>query len=211
MEKFILKSLIILAALTTIACGKETDPQAGIDTYVYVSGNFSQQDSVALAGTGTVRFTSTLPSINSGRSLEIAGEIFNSGSLNATFFSDVASLPLNRGVRVNLTRTSNASLTGYISVNGSTVGIHDGRLNYITPGAFSLIIEVHNTPSLSRVIIWKKDSVTYSLANVEVDSATNAHLSGIYPLGVGGLGVYAGLQLTDARLTSAFLSEPKVD
>ncbi len=209
MEKFILKSLVILCTLATISCGKATEIEGGLDNYVYVSGTFTQQDSTALTGTGTVRFTSTLPSINASKSIELTGEIYNTGSITAVFFSDNTALPSNRGVQIKFLRTASASLNGLITVNGVSVGILDTRLAYITPGSFSLILEVHNTPSASRVIVWKKDSVSYSLSNVEVDSDTASHLSGAFPSD-GGAGLYSGLQLNDAHLTAAVVSDAKV-
>lgn len=211
MEKLFLRFFLFLALLGLLSCGtSSTDGFFGIDDYAYVSGSFSEADTSALVGSGVVRFTSPAGGIYTSESLELAGELDNTGnSVAVVFHSNDMTLPDTSGVIVKFTRTSGAALSGIISVGGAAVAITDSRLLFITPGSFDVIIEVHNTLPAARVLIWRKDSVTYSLANVDVDSNVAADLNGS-SLSGWGQGVYAGLKLSGARVTQASMGSAKL-
>lgn len=214
MEKLILKSLILTSLVVLAACGQKAEDAAGIAPYTVISGNVSQNDTTVIGTTGdaVLRFNSNLTGVTSNQSIEIKGILQPSGSVSVVFNSDDLALANSKGVIVTLNRASAVSdvtCTGSVTVKGVTVAIASQRLAYIECLNFDVFIEVHNTATTTRVLIWRKDLLSYSLANPDVDSAVPAHFQGSFP-GGGGQGIFAGLKLHDATLTVAQVGDAKV-
>lgn len=212
MEKLILKSLVLVAALSLAACAQKEEEVKGVDAYVTINDNFTQKDTDGLDGSGAVRFSNTLPGITSNQSIEIKGSLRPGGSVSVVMNSDDLALSDSKGVIFQLIRSSTTTDTrpsARILVQGVAVNVAATRLAYYNAQDFNVIIEVHNTPTSTRVLVWRKDYINFSLANVDVDTATASHLSSTFP-GGSGQGIFAGLKLVNSKLTAAQIGDAKV-
>lgn len=213
MEKFILKSLLILGFLATAACssGGEVEDISGLDSYSVVSGSFSQADSTALhiAGTtGVVRFTSTLPGVSSSRSISLKASLNNVtlSDVSAVFYASDSSVSGSTGIVVTFSRTG-ASVNASITFNGQTCTVTSSDMGFYIPNNIDVVIDVHNVGTKSRVYIWRRDNLVYAPTSADVDS--NSDVSSALPTAVGP-GTFAGLILNYATVTAAQVSTPKV-
>lgn len=221
MEKFVLKKSLrslfslglVLSLISLGACQKaQEEEDEGLAPFTQVSGNFTQKDAKGLEGSGTIRMNSNLPGIVSSSSLELKGRLKTAGSsLAVVLYSDSMSVDPSKGIVVKITRSSALTdeVTVDIIVQNIPVGVQPSRVAYLRGSDLNLIVEVHNTLTSARVMLWRKESVTYNLSTVEFDSATASHLKATFP-GGGGQGIFAGLILTDARVNSFALGEAKV-
>lgn len=213
MEKFILKSLLILGFMTLAACapGGEVEDISGIDGYSVVSGSFTQADSTALhiaGSTGVVRFTSTLPGLSSSRSIALKASLNNVtlSDISVVFYTNNSAITGTNGIVVTLSRTG-ASVNATISFNGQTRTVTSTNLGFYLPNALDIVIDVHNVGTKSRVYIWRRDTMVYAPSSADIDSETN--VSSSLP-NVVGPGTYAGIIMNYATITAAQISTPKV-
>lgn len=211
MEKLILKYLFILGTLTLAACSPgEVADVSGLDSYSIVSGSFSQADSTALHGTGTVRFSTSLPGVASSRSLTLKASLndtISASTVTAVLYASDLNIAGSSGVAVKFIRQG-ASVAAQIAVNGNSGNVSTDSLSFYFPTALDVIIDVHNVGTKSRIYIWRRDNVVYAPTSADIDS--EADLSPSLPANQKGAGLFAGLILQNATVTAAQISTSKV-
>ncbi|WP_373997701.1 hypothetical protein [Bdellovibrio bacteriovorus] len=210
MEKLILKSFLALSFLTIAACSPaEVTDVSGIDSNTAISGSFQEYDANKIQGIGTIRFTTVLP-VSSSRSMALKTSLDNvtSSSVSTVFYSSNAAIPSTNGVSVTFTR-SGASVTAQISINGNSSMVSSSRLTFLVPTALDLIVEVHNVNSKARVLIWRRDQITYSPAVADVDTERSGDLVSSLPTQTGG-GGFVGLIIQNSTVTAARVDLQKV-
>lgn len=210
MEKFILKILTLCPIVFLTACGAvEQEDISGIDPYTVLSGAFDKADSEEISGIGTIRFSSHLASSNRSMALkaQLDGPINNSW-VAATFYSSDIGLAANNGLIVRFDR-SGVNVIGSVTFNGTTVQMNANRLGAYFPASLDIIIDVKNIAPKARVLIWRRDMVTYSIAAADINSDLNSDVSGVLPTQYGA-GSFAGLTVNNATVTAAKISVAKV-
>lgn len=210
MEKFILKFLALSPVLFLVACGTvEPEDISGLDPYTVISGAFDKADSDEVSGIGTIRFSSLLPSTNRSMALkaQLDGPISNSW-VAATFYSSDIGLAANNGLVVRFDR-SGINVIGSVTFNGNTVQMNASRLSAYFPASLDVIIDVKNIAPKARVLIWRRDMVTYSVASADINSDLGTDVAGTLPSQYGA-GSYAGLTVNNATVTAAKISLAKV-
>ncbi|KYG63598.1 hypothetical protein AZI87_14465 [Bdellovibrio bacteriovorus] len=210
MEKLILKSFLALSFLTIAACSPaEVTDVSGIDSNTAISGSFQEYDANKIQGIGTIRFTTVLP-VSSSRSLALKTSLDNVSSswVSTVFYSSNAAIPSTNGVAVTFTR-SGASVTAQISINGNSSMVSSSRLTFLVPTALDLIVEVHNVNSKARVLIWRRDQITYSPTAADVDTDRSGDLVSSLPTQTGG-GGFVGLIIQNSTVTAARVDLQKV-
>ncbi|KYG60919.1 hypothetical protein AZI85_10715 [Bdellovibrio bacteriovorus] len=210
MEKLILKSFLALSFLTIAACSPaEVTDVSGIDSNTAISGSFQEYDANKIQGIGTIRFTTVLP-VSSSRSLALKTSLDNVSSswVSTVFYSSNAAIPSTNGVAVTFTR-SGASVTAQISINGNSSMVSASKLTFLVPTALDLIVEVHNVNSKARVLIWRRDQITYSPAVADVDTERSGDLVSSLPTQTGG-GGFVGLIIQNSTVTAARVDLQKV-
>lgn len=208
MEKSILKSLFILVVLASAGCAPgEVESISGLDSYTITGGSFSQADSTAVHGTGSITFTNTVPNLSS-RSLALKASLNNItlGTVTAVMYSNSTVLPSSSGVMVKFIRNG-ASVGMQIGVNGSVQTVTGGNIGFFFPTALDVVIDVHNVGTKTRVYVWRRDVTIYSPETADIDS--NTDLSGPLPTALGN-GTINGLILENATVTAAQVSTSKV-
>jgi hypothetical protein len=213
-EKLILKSLLLLSFMLLASCGKKQEDTVGIAPYTVISGNLSQNDTGGIGGSGdaVLRFNSTLSGVTSNQAIEIKGSLLPAGSVSVIFNSEDLALADNKGVIFTLTRATEPGSTtcaANVSVKGVAVAVATQRLAYINCFDFDVFVEVHNTATTARLFVWRKDLLSYSIVNADVDSSVSADLQSSFP-GGGGQGIFAGLKLHNVTLTGAQVGDAKV-
>ncbi|MNJ94668.1 hypothetical protein D3C87_123700 [compost metagenome] len=204
MEKLLLRftsSLLIVLSLAACGPGNSTDAPVGLDAYTPVNDLFGEKTSTVLAGSGVVRFNS--PMIGQDQSFKLKGSLDTlSGSyIGVVFYSNSLNITNNSGVEVRFTRF-NATVQGNITVRSASSTIDSARFAFYYPANLDVVIQVKNSPSGARILIWRRDLVTYSIANVDVDSSLIAHVSPSLPA-YGGQGNFIGLTMNFATVTAA--------
>lgn len=210
MEKLILKSFLALSFLTIAACSPaEVTDVSGIDSNTAISGTFQEYDANKIQGIGTIRFTTVLP-VSSSRSMALKTSLDNvsSSSVSTVFYSSNAAIPSTNGVAVTFSR-SGASVTAQISINGNSSMVSSSRLTFLVPTALDLIVEVHNVNSKARVLIWRRDQITYSPTAADVDTDRSGDLVSSLPTQTGG-GGFVGLIIQNSTVTAARVDLQKV-
>lgn len=202
LRNFIAKAFFIVGFILVAGCGGEViDGTTGLDGYTVTSDTFSEKTSSSLVGTGTVRFDNPLTLNEPTLWLKGSLDLVSNSSITAKFFSSSLTLSDSSGIEVQFSR-SGASVLGQIVVRGSTSTITSSRLSFYVPANLELLIQVLSTTNGSRVVVWRKDSVTYSLANADINTQTSGNVSPNLPA-QGGLGTYAGLTLVNSTVTKA--------
>lgn len=211
MEKLLLKSLTAISLLALAGCsGAETSDVSGIDSSTSVAGNFSQYDSEKIEGSGTIRFTNTLPVLSS-RSLSLKASLDSTiamSSVSAIFYSSNSIIPTTDGVMVTFSR-SGASVGATVSLNGNSAVVNNSKLSFYFPTALDVVIEVHNVANKARVLVWRRNMVEYSPATADFDTDRAADLDSTLPTQKGA-GIYTGLILQNATVTAARVDTQKV-
>lgn len=211
MEKLILKSLTALSLLTLAACsGAEVTDISGIDSSSLVSGSFTQYDSNKIEGSGTIRFTNTLPVLSS-RSMALKASLDSTiamSSVSVVFYSANAAISSTDGIIVTFSR-SGASVIGQISFNTTTAAINSSKLSFYFPTSLDVIVEVHNINAKARVLIWRRNMVEYSPATADVDTDRAGDLDSTLPIQQGA-GIYVGLIIENSSVTAARVDTQKV-
>lgn len=211
MEKFLLRSLLLLNSLYLISCsGAVNDNLSGIASNTVISGTFSQRDGDKISGSGTIRFLESL-SISSSRSLALKASLDDSisaSSLAVVLFSSNAVIPTSSGIVITFNR-SGASVIGSISYNGQSVSMSSSKLSFYFPANLDLVVEVHNVASQARVFIWRRNMVEYSAESADIDTSRSGDIVGTLP-SQNGPGPYAGLILQNATVTAAQLESQRV-
>lgn len=210
MEKLILKISILCSVFFLAACGTvEPEDISGLDPYTKVSGAFDKADLDEVSGIGTIRFSSHLASNNRSMALkaQLDGTISNSW-VAATFYSSDSGLAANNGLVVRFDR-SGVNVIGSVTFNGTTVQMNSSRLSAYFPASLDVIIDVKNTSPKARVLIWRRDMVTYSVASADINSDSGTDVTGVLPSQYGA-GSYAGLTVNNATVTAAKISVAKV-
>jgi hypothetical protein len=209
-EKLILKSIILFSILALAACNSaDLEDVNGIESNTIVSGSFDQYDNAKISGTGRVRFESTATGDRTALALQAAlDDSLNTSSVSAHFYSPSLILNPTTGVVVTFTRNG-AGVTGQIAVNGTSRDISASCLSFFFPTSLDLIIEVHNSGTRSRVLIWRRDLTIYTADNADVDTERSGNLVGGTLSGVGS-GLYWGLSLNLSTVSAAQSSAPQV-
>lgn len=210
MEKLILKISLLCSIFVLSACGVvETEDISGLDPYDIVSGAFDKADSEEISGIGTILFSSPLASSSRSMALkaQLDGTISNSW-VAATFYSSDSGLAANNGLVVRFDR-SGVNVIGSVTFNGTTVQMNSSRLSAYFPASLDVIIDVKNTSPKARVLIWRRDMVTYSVASADINTDSATDVSGALP-NQRGAGLYAGLTVNNATVTAAKISVAKV-
>lgn len=211
MEKLILRSFLIVTTLTTlVSCGGEisSDP-TGIDAYAITHDQFSEKTQDTLSGIGVVRFITPLSSTEQTLKLRGSLDLITGSSIIAYFYSDSLNLTNNSGVEVQFIR-SGAAVEGKIVVRSSVSNMATGRLAFYVPSNLDVIVQVRSiTNSSTRVLIWRRDAVTYTVAQADINTTNNSHITPMLP-NYGGLGNYAGLGIQNATVTAAQISTATV-
>lgn len=216
MEKFVLRLVVLLTPLwllsLTSCSGGSADPVAasGIDANILISGNFSQNDSDKIEGSGTVRFTNTLLN-SSSRSFSLKATLDStiaSSNVSVVFYSAEASIPLTNGLIVTFSR-SGASVIGQVGFNGNTATITASKMTFYFPTALDVIIDFHNVNNKARILIWRRNMVEYAAATADVDTDRAGDLDSTLPQQKGG-GTFVGLILQNATVTTARVDSQKV-
>lgn len=214
MEKLFLKSpkfLIALGLINLVGCGPAAvDNIQGLDSYNVVSGSFEENSDSSITGTGTLRFTANLPGISSSRALSLKATLDDSSlqsSVTAMFYSSNQNITANDGIAVIFTR-SGATVTGEVRINGSSANIVDSRLYYYYPSSLDVVIEVDNSSTKSRVLIWRRDVGAYLPSIADVDTSRSGDLNTSLPTQTGS-GLFAGLIVRYSTIKAAQLSLPK--
>lgn len=210
MEKFILKSLLTIGFLSMAACSSgEVEDISGLDDYTVVSGSFSQADSTAVHGIGTIRFATPLPGTGSSRSMALKASLNDTialSSVTAVFYASDSNITASTGVTVKFIRQG-ASVTAEIGINGTTKAVNSSNMVYYFPTALDVIIDIHNVGTKSRVYLWRRDVTAYAPTSADVDS--NVDMASSLPTATGP-GLFAGLILQNATVTAAQVSTSKV-
>lgn len=212
MEKLILNSLLTkslilgLLALGLVSCQRAKDElKEGFDDYVVVSGTPADQTDFRVEGTLTMRFLKTLPQLQNNSSVELKGALY-SNSAAVTLVAFAQSSLLSDGVQVRFERDGN-QVRGSIKINSQdSRQIVSTRLQRVFPNDLAIVLEIQNRPSGARVLLWREDMVSKDLASAEFDSQATGHLSLALPA-EGGLGLFAGLRLENAVITTARLRD----
>lgn len=211
MEKLILRFLVTISLLSLVACsGAEVSDVTGIDSNTTITGNFSQNDTTKLEGSGTIRFTSTLP-VDSSRSIALKASLDSTiaaSSVAVVFYSANAAIPTTSGIMVKFTR-SGASVDGQISFNSNAATVAASKMSYYFPTALDVIVEVHNIATKARVLVWRRNMVEYAAATADIDSDRSGDLNSTLPVQKGA-GVFVGLILENATVTAAHVDTQKI-
>lgn len=212
MEKLILKSsfkkslALGLITLGLVSCQRAKDElKEGFDDYVVVSGTPADQTDFRVEGTLTMRFLKTLPQLQNNSSFEIDGALY-SNLAAVTLVAFAQSSLLSDGVQVRFERDGN-QVRGSIRINSQdTRQIVSSRLQRVFPNDLEIVVEIQNRADGVRVLLWRGDMISKDLTSVEFDSQAPGSLSLALPA-EGGLGLFAGLRLENAVITTARLRD----
>lgn len=213
MEKFFLRSLLSLSIIFLAACSSPTESENtdGIDANSIVSGTFSNYDNLSVTGTGHLLFNETLVN-SSSRAIAIKASLENTPNsmVGAVFYTSDSSLNGSDGISVRFFRTG-ASVDTYVGYNNISYLVQSANMAYYFPTALDVIIEVHNVSALSqaRVLVWRRDMVSYAVATADIDTNRPNDLVGT-PGNVKGSGGYVGLYVQYATVTNARIINQKV-
>lgn len=202
---------VLLASISLLACGTSADDfvSAGLDSYVQVEPGFQTLNDNEATGNGSLRFLNVLPSL-SGRSISIKGTLnqLTGGQISVIMYSSSANVSNSTGVNIRFTRQG-TTVNGAIAINGNEVAMSPSRLSFYYPANLDLTIEVHNTGSRSRVLIWRNDLMTYTAATADIDTLNSNHINGTLPTQTAS-GGFVGLRLNQATVTRFRVALPKV-
>lgn len=183
-------SLFLVATLG--ACSPE--PFYALDAYTILekSTDFTGTRN-RVSGTGTLLFDTAFDAIVSSRSFELTFQLQDGGSLRLYSHGDDT---LTSAVEVLFTRAG-TSLQGTL-VNGATeVGFTSSLTSIDASTRMEFFVNVANTESTSRIVVWTYNSRDVSKAALDTDNSSDAASPGP------GLGTRWGLALTQATLSYA--------
>lgn len=216
MEKLILKLLSILAILSLAACSSGTSTEVtGLDSYTpLATSSFSQSTQDTLSGIGAVRFNNPLPGVLLNNSFALKAQLDGSinASLTVVFNSNDLNIGTGTGIAIKLYRTG-ASVYASIGVNGNWVNVNSAITNMYAPLALDLIIDIHNNTGSSnktRVLIWRRAYSPYAATTADVDTNSAGDLTSTYPAAQQAAGLYTGLHLDNATVTTAQVGSANV-
>lgn len=224
MEKFILvpaapslRRLIFILPLVLglTACGgkeKEEEDKAKLQDYTVVSGTVSESSNngqAQLDGSGVVRFLQTLMKVEQKTAFALDASLLQ-GNSSVTLIAFANNYNLTDGVHVQFVRTGNL-VDVYVKVNAQGVRrVKDSQLTHLYPNDLKVVVDIHNSPGLARVLLWRQDMVSRTPASAEFDTANAQYLDASMP-NEGGQGVFAGLQMSNAIVTNAQIKKSNVE
>lgn len=210
MEKFILKVLLTSSLLFLGACsGSEVVEVSAIDGNTSISGNYNTYSSSKIEGSGTLRFSDTLP-ISSSRSMALKVSLDSTiatSSVTAVFYSSSMLISTTNGIAVTFTR-SGSNVLAQISFNGNTAQVKSSKLSFYFPTSLDIIIDVHNVNNKASILVWRRNAIEYTALNADFDSNDSTDLETSLPYQTGG-GGFNGLILQNATVTSASIGAQK--
>lgn len=170
------------------------DPFYAIDAYTILekSTDFTGTRN-RVTGTATLLFDTAFDAIESSRSFEITFQLQDGGTLRLLSH---ASDTLTTGIEVLFTRVG-TSLQGTL-VNGVNESGFTSKLTEIDASTrMEFFVNVTNTESTSRVVVWTYNSRDATKAALDTDRSGDAASPGP------GLGTRWGIELTQATLVYA--------
>lgn len=196
----------VLCGLMFLSCAEKKEDAlvgGGFDEYTTVSGSLAAQNDAIVDGTALLRFLTTSSSALDIKSISLQAEM--PSNLSAiTFYAHSSSLNLTDGVQVRFERQG-ANVVGYIKINNEPMRqINSQRLTGVLPNKLDLVIEVQNSPTQPRVVIWELSADPRTHQNFFFDSSIAGHLDSALPLQAA-TGVFFGLKLENTRITRARL------
>lgn len=182
------------------------DAAAGLDAYLPVNDLFTEKTQSRLSGSGTIRFSS--PLIGQDMAFKLSGSLdaLQTSYIGVVFYSNNLTVTNNSGIEVRFTR-DNAGVLGDIIVRSAISAVTSPRMNFYFPASLDVIIQVKNASNGARVVVWRRDSVTYSLATADFDSADSTTINPTLP-NYGGLGNFIGITMNFATVTGARVISP---
>lgn len=203
--------ILPLLGLSLSSCGGIIDESNsnGLAPHVLVESGFQVLHENEATGNGALRLMEILPQ-HGGRSVILKGSLNQNlnSSISLVMYSPNASVPNSSGVTVRFVR-SGAKVQATVAINGNQVPVTSPRLDYYFPASLDLIVEVHNTGTRARVLIWRRDFTVYSAATADIDSERSGDLSSVLPYQTGG-GGYMGVRLNQATINTLQVQLPKV-
>ena len=204
MKTFLKSSLIISLVLFTAACGKKQEPlpagaSALLDATILNPGSL-RTDGGTLSGTGSVVVNQPLAGTASGQSYALQFRLEEGGSL--TLYSN-ASNRLQNGLALRFDRKGTALRVKLIA--GSTENdVSDAFAALDASGDIQLQIDLHNNEVPAHVLIWSGTDFSEDAALLNSENAGREAPGN-------GAGQFWGLELAQASVTRAVVSEPKFE
>lgn len=211
MEKFILRSVLLLSVLILTSCAapEEAPDSVGLDANTVVSGSFSNYDNLSVTGTGTLLFADVLPT-SSRRAFQLKASLDNitTSWVEVIFYGSNSAFPGTDGISIYFQRNG-AGVNSIVMFNNAASSVTATNINYYFPTDIDVFIEVHNDGSKARLLVWRRNMVSYVAASADIDTNRAGDLGSAMPNTVGS-GGFVGLRMQSATVSSAKIIMPKV-
>lgn len=165
--------------------------------FAYLNEGDLTSDSTSISGSGTIVFVDEVDQEDNNFKLEFT--LDDDGSLDLIAFADSV---LVGGTTIYFSREG-ATLLGGIDYGAETIDISDYLLSVNALSEMTLWIDLYYDQSPPRILIWSEDD--FSLDEVLYDNASS------YPEESQGEGLYWGLSLNEAYVTTAAVSDPELE
>ncbi|XGC79655.1 hypothetical protein ACES2L_09980 [Bdellovibrio bacteriovorus] len=210
MEKLILRSVLLVSLfiLTSCAAPEEAPDSVGIDANTIISGSFSNYDNLSVAGTGTLFFTDVLATSRRAFQLKASLDNITTSWVEVIFYGSNSSFPGTNGISIYFQRNG-ASVSSIVVFDNAASSVTATNLAYYFPTDIDVFIEVHNDGSKARVLVWRRNMVSYVAASADIDTNRAGDLASAMPNTVGS-GGFVGLRMQSATVTSAKVISAKV-
>lgn len=196
----------IFLILGLSACGSDKDKTSqnapSLDGYSYttLAGASLSQDAEGISGSGHILFLDPLSeSIESGRNLKFTAALPDQGKMTVNLFSNTQ---LGQGLDFVFSRSGDL-LKGSIAYAEEVVDISDKFSQIDITKAFTLSLDVHNDEQPAHIIMW---DLGEDGDESEENEIMNSEEDGLEIPG-NGSGIYWGIELADAKLTSLNLGD----
>jgi hypothetical protein len=203
MKTFLKSSLLLSAVLLIAACGKKLEPLPAdatlLDATVLNAGSL-RTDGSTLSGTGSVVLNQPLSGTASGQSYALAFRLEDGGSLT---LQSNASNRLQNGIALHFQRNG-AALSVKLIAGGAENDVSNAFATLDVTGELQLQIDVHNNEVPAHILVWSGADFSEGAALLNSEEAGREAPGN-------GAGQYWGLELSQASVTRAAVSEPKFE
>lgn len=204
MKTLLKSSLALSLVLVAAACGKKQDPlpagtSALLDATILNPGSLRSEGN-SLSGTGSVVFNQPLAGTASGQSYALTFRLEDGGSL--TLHSN-ATNRLQNGIALRFERQG-ATLHVKLLAAGAENDVSGAFATLDASTELQLQIDLHNNEVPAHILVWSGSDFSEDAALLNTEEAGREAPGN-------GAGQYWGLELTQASVTRAAVSEPKFE
>lgn len=204
MKTLLKSSLALSLVLLATACGKKQEPlpagaSALLDATILNPGSL-RTDGSTVSGTGSLVVNQPLAGTASGQSYALAFRLEDGGSLT---LQSNASNRLQGGVALRFERLG-AALRVKLLAGGTENDVSDAFATLDATSELQLQIDLHNNEVPAHILVWSGTDFSEGAALLNTEEAGREAPGN-------GSGQFWGLELAQANVTRATVSEPKFE